>query len=175
MSDKEKKKFKDTGFGKFLSKAGKIVPELAGVAIKAVSGDIKGVIEETKDIFVKPENRENPEVQQLLREFELHRMDWEREIFQLEIADKASARQREVEMAKAGKTDWLQMITGVAITASFLAIVWAILFWHIPEENAEAFAHLRGIIEGAFVTGMVGYYFGTSKSSSDKTKMLSGK
>jgi len=34
--------------------------------------------------------------------------------------------------------------------------------------NKEAFAHLRGMIDGAFVTGLVGYYFVKSKGDNLK-------
>jgi len=38
------------------------------------------------------------------------------------------------------------------------------MFLEVPEENRESFAHLRGMIDGAFVGGLVGYYFVKSKT-----------
>lgn len=61
--------------------------------------------------------------------------------------------------------DILYYATGFAIIAVFLTMSYVVMFIQIPEENKEAFAHLRGMIDGAFVTGLVGYYFVKSKAS----------
>jgi hypothetical protein len=66
--------------------------------------------------------------------------------------------------------EWLKSIdilyyaTGFAIIAVFLTMSYVVMFLTVPKENAEAFAHLRGMIDGAFVTGLVGYFFVKSKS-----------
>lgn len=65
--------------------------------------------------------------------------------------------------------DWLKSIdimfhaTGFSIIAVFLTMSYVVMFVPVPKDNAEAFAHLRGMIDGAFVTGLVGYYFVKSK------------
>ena len=42
----EKKKFWETGFGKFLTKAGGAVPEILDIGGKAITGNFSGAIEE---------------------------------------------------------------------------------------------------------------------------------
>jgi len=68
-------------------------------------------------------------------------------------------------------TNWLKTVdllyyaTGFAIIAVFLTMSWVTMFLAVPEQNKEAFAHLRGMIDGAFVTGLVGYFFVKSKEN----------
>ena len=64
--------------------------------------------------------------------------------------------------------DLLQHATAFSIIAVFLTMSYVVMFVPVPKENAEAFAHLRGMIDGAFVTGLVGYYFVKSKSDTPK-------
>jgi hypothetical protein len=59
--------------------------------------------------------------------------------------------------------DVLRLSTGFSIIIVFLSMSYVTMFLTVPEENREAFAHLRGMIDGAFVTGLVGYYFVKSK------------
>lgn len=68
--------------------------------------------------------------------------------------------------------DVLHAATAVAVIISFLTIIFALIFVEIPEGNREVFVHLMGIIEGSFVSGLVAYYFGSSKGSHDKTQAL---
>lgn len=62
--------------------------------------------------------------------------------------------------------DILYYATGLSIITVFLTMSYVVMFIPVPKENAEAFAHLRGMIDGAFVTGLVGYYFVKSKPES---------
>ena len=88
------------------------------------------------------------------------------------LADRANARQREVEYLKAlGHVDWMQISVGVMVMVSFCFLQYVLVYRHIPEENKDVFLHLMGMIDTA--AGLViGYYFGSSKGSADKTKML---
>lgn len=61
------------------------------------------------------------------------------------------------------KFDLIQTATAFSIITVFLTMSYVVMFKTVPEENKEAFAHLRGMIDGAFVTGLVGYYFVKSK------------
>ncbi len=66
--------------------------------------------------------------------------------------------------------EWLKSIdvlyyaTGFAIITVFITMSYVVMFLTVPKENAEAFAHLRGMIDGAFVAGLVGYFFVKSKN-----------
>ena len=148
MSDK--KKFKDTKLGKFLMQK---LPEFAGAALTGGPLEaLKTIIDE--DPSIGPEEKR-----------ELHRELIE--AYKAEVADRDSARQREVEVAKAGGKDWLFNITGLVGLGAFGVIIWAILALDIPETNKELFYHLIGIVEGVSLS-IFGYYFGTSMKDEKK-------
>jgi hypothetical protein len=149
MSDK--KKFKDTGVGKFLM--GKL-PELASAALTG------GPLEALRTIIDSDASIGPEEKQRLHNELI--------EAYKAEVEDRDSARSREVEIAKAGKNDWLFNLTGIVGLGAFGVIIWAILALDIPETNKELFYHLIGIVEGVSLS-IFGYYFGTSmKDNKDK-------
>ena len=135
-----KKPFKETKVGKLLFGAKELLPE------NGVLGVLKNLID--SDDTLTPEERE-----------EAHK--WLIEAYKAEVDDRASARLREVEIAKTGKFDLLFNLTGLVGLASFGVIIWAILALQIPENNKELFYHLIGIVEGVSLS-IFGYYFGTS-------------
>jgi len=95
MSDK--KKFKDTAVGKFLTKK---LPELAGAALTGGPIEaIKSLIDDDATITPEEKSRLNAELI---------------EMYKAEVEDRDSARKREVEITKSGKVDWLFNITGLA-------------------------------------------------------------
>lgn len=94
--------------------------------------------------------------------------------YEAEIRDRETARLREIEIAKVGKTDWMMKVVGMVGLASFMFLIYALIFRTIPSDNKELFAHLIGIVEGVAL-GIFGYYFGTSRSSDRKTEILSKK
>ena len=148
MSDK--KKFKDTGVGKFLMKK---LPELAGAALTG------GPLEALKTLIDSDASIGPQEKERLHNELI--------EAYKAEVEDRDSARSREVEVAKAGKNDWLFNLTGIVGLGAFAVIIWAILALDIPETNKELFYHLIGIVEGVSLS-IFGYYFGTSMKDNDK-------
>jgi hypothetical protein len=80
---------------------------------------------------------------------------------ELENADRASARNREVEVTKAlGKRDWMQMFVGVsAMVIGIALVIWA----KNGVEDKEIFFHILGFAEGTLVGQVVNYYFGSSQ------------
>lgn len=140
------KPFKETRVGKLLGQAKSLLPE------KGVLGVLKNLIDTDEDL--SPE--EKAEAHKALIE-----------AYEAEVADRDSARSREVEIAKSGKSDWLFNITGLVGLGSFGVIIWAILYLDIPETNKELFYHLIGIVEGVSLS-IFGYYFGTSMKDEKK-------
>jgi len=166
---KEKKAFKDTKFGQFLNKAGGSIPEILTIAGKVATGNIGGAIQyiigETSNILEdKAKNDANAKA--LLIEFEKYKMTYEKELFELEVEDRKSARTREVELAKTGKTDWLMYAAGTTALGTFLLMVYAVIFMPSTVDNT-LFHQLMGIIEGVALS-VFGYYFGTSKSQNEQ-------
>ena len=140
------KPFKETKVGKLLGQAKSLLPE------KGVLGVLKNLIDTDEELT--PE--EKAEAHKALIE-----------AYEAEVADRDSARNREVEIAKSGKSDWLFNITGLVGLGSFGVIIWAILYLDIPETNKELFYHLIGIVEGVSLS-IFGYYFGTSMKDEKK-------
>jgi hypothetical protein len=169
------KKFNETGFGKFLAKAGDTLKDkggdILGIGIKVATGNVSGAISDVTDML---KGDDSPEAKQLLNEFEIEKQKFEIEMYSLEIKDRESARNREVEIKKAGGNDIMMVITGSVGLLAFLTIVYTILFRTLPEGNEKLVYHLLGVVEGVSVT-MFAYYFGSSKGSKEKNEMLKTK
>lgn len=144
----DRKKFKDTKVGKFLKeKAPKILDVIGDVLPSSgVFGVAKNLINLSEDLTQEEKDMLNRELVTMM---------------ELELADKISARDREVSIAGLHKLDFLFYTTGVVGLMSFAFIVYAIVFLDIPDENKEVWIHLIGITEGV-VLSIFGYYFGSS-------------
>ena len=81
--------------------------------------------------------------------------------FELEVKDRDSARNREVELAKVKGVDWMMYATGIVGLLSFVSMVAAVIFIPSVQDN-KLFVHLMGIIEGVVISNLFAYYFGTS-------------
>ena len=148
MEDKEKKKFKDTKVGKFLNeKAPKMLDTIGDVLPdKGVLGIVKNLISSSDEL--------SPEDKAIA-------LDHLKEVFELEVQDRDSARNREIEIAKIHRFDFLFYLTGFVGLSVFCFIVYAIVYLQIPDQNKEIWIHLIGISEGV-VLSIFGYYFGSS-------------
>lgn len=139
-----KKPFKDTKVGKFLMKK---LPDFAGAALTGGPLEaIKSLIDD--DPAITPEEKA-----QLHEELV--------ELYKLEVADRDSARNREIEVAKTGRFDFMYNLTGVIGLGAFAFIVYAIVYLEIPEDNKEVWIHLIGICEG-IVLSIFGYFYGSA-------------
>ena len=141
------KKIKDSKIGKFLAEKVPHVLDLVGDVLpeQGTLGIVKNII--SKDPDLTPEEKQ--EIHNRLVEF-----------YKLEVEDRDSARQREVEMVKAGSDDWMMNFTGVVGLGGFVLLLVAIVFLQVPEHNKELMIHTTGIVEG-IVLSIVGYYFGS--------------
>ena len=84
-----------------------------------------------------------------------------KEMYELEVRDRESARTREVEVKKAGKQDWMMFITGLIGLASFVFLIYAVVYVEGVTDN-DLFVHLMGMIEGVVIGNIFAYYYGTS-------------
>ena len=146
------KPFKETKVGKFLleklpSIAGDILPD------KGVLGIVKNLIDAEPELTPEEKTQMHQELV---------------EIYELEVADRDSARKREVEIAKTGRFDLMYNLTGIVGLGAFVFIIYAIIYLEIPENNKEVWIHLIGICEG-IVLSIFGYFFGSAiKENKDK-------
>ena len=155
MSDK--KKFKDTAVGRFLTQ------KLPGAV--RVAGDLlpdQGVFGVVKNLVAGSKMSIEDKRQAMAMLIEEERMYME---------DRANARNREIELAKAGKMDWMMKVVGLTMLAAFIASLCTVYFFDL--KNKELAHFILGELT-TMVVGIVAYYFGTSKSSNDKTKLLGG-
>ena len=137
-----KKPFKDTTVGKFLLKK---IPGIVGDVLpdKGVLGIVKNLID--GDDSMTAEEKAN----------------LKKELYELEVADRDSARKREAEIKKAGGQDWMMFITGIVGLASFIFMIYAVVYIPSVTHN-DLFVHLMGVIEGVVVSNIFAYYYGTS-------------
>jgi len=140
-----KKKFKDTKVGQFLLKklpgfASEVLPD------KGVLGIVKNLIDGEPDLTPEEKAQMHDEIL---------------EFYKIEVADRDSARKREIEVAKTGNFDIMFNLTGIIGLGAFAFIIYAIVYLQIPEANKEVWIHLIGICEG-IVLSIFGYFFGSA-------------
>ena len=85
------------------------------------------------------------------------------ELYKLEVDDRDSARNREVELAKTNRFDFMFNLTGLVGLSCFSFLVYAIVYLEIPAHNKEIWIHLIGVTEG-IVLSIIGYFYGSSAS-----------
>jgi hypothetical protein len=124
-----------------LDKAGDLLPDSGWLGV------VKNIIDNDEDL--------TPEEKNAMREHLL-------EVFAKEVEDRQSARERQVQMVKAGAKDWLFSITGITGLTAFLFLAGTIVFLEVPENNEEIFIHLIGIVEGVALM-IFSFYFGGIK------------
>lgn len=148
MMPEKKKRFRDTKIGLFLkNKAPEILDKVGDLLPDAgVLGIVKNLIDTS---FVL-----SPEDKALAQEYI-------KQLYEIEVDDRVSARDREIEIVKAGKNDLMFTLTGIIGLAVFLFVIYTITYRDIPQDNKELFIHLIGVSEG-IVISIFGYYFGSS-------------
>jgi len=140
-----KKKFKDTKVGQFLLKklpgfASEVLPD------KGVLGIVKNLIDGEPDLTPEEKAQMHDEIL---------------EFYKIEVADRDSARKREIQVAKTGNFDIMFNLTGFIGLGAFAFIIYAIVYLQIPEANKEVWIHLIGICEG-IVLSIFGYFYGSA-------------
>lgn len=70
--------------------------------------------------------------------------------------------------------DKFQYALGACIVVGFFVLLGGLLFVAVPVENTGAFNIMLGILSGGVGT-VIGYFYGSSKGSSEKNDILAGK
>ena len=144
----EKKKFKDTKIGQFLKNKAPNILDIVGDVLpdQGALSIVKNLI--NKDDTIDAETKK-----------ELHNQLIE--AYKTEVADRDSARKREVEIAKVRKFDFMFTLTGLVGLSTFVFLVYAIVYINIPEHNEKTFYTLIGLVEGITLS-IFSFYFGAS-------------
>ena len=108
-----KKPFKETGLGKFLLGAGSTIIDIVGDVLpdKGLLGVVKKLIDKDPDLS---EDQKAEAHDKLV------------ELYRLEVADRDSARKREVNLRKYG-TDWMFNLTGIVGLSAFAFLVYTVV------------------------------------------------
>jgi hypothetical protein len=123
-----------------------------------------------KDIVTNDEKLDEDTKRQLIET--LH--DQDMDIFLAEVKDRDSARNREIEVVKAHGNNSTQHVLAYIGVAGFIAMVAFILtkgLKEMTEQEAFIVGNLVGAM-GGIATTIFAYYFGSSKGSDDKTKIM---
>jgi len=137
---------------------------LGGMAVKAIAE--KMGVEDTVEAVTQA-LQADPDAAAKLAEIDLAQ-------FKAESADRDSARVREVGLAAAGGSRFAQLVMPilavgtVALTYMFVGIL---LFKIVPTEQQQLIIFALGFMT-ASAQQVLSYYFGSSKSSQDKTVAL---
>lgn len=157
---------------------GSLLGGSAGSAVGELVASALGV-DNTADA-VATAMKTDPEAATKLRELELtHKTKLEElriEEEKARLLDVQNARSREVELAKAGKSNSPLYVLAAAVVVGFFAIVFVLLFKSavIPDGSREVAFLLVGTLSTAF-GAVIQYFFGSSKGSADKTAFLATK
>lgn len=142
-----KTKFKDTKVGKFLKEKAPAVLDVVGDLLpdSGVLGVVGNLIDKSNM------NDEDKEIA----------MTDIKEMYKIEVADRESARSREIEVKRAGKQDVMMIVTGIVGLLSFIFMIYAVVYEEDVIDN-DLFVHLLGMIEGVVISNIFAYYYGTS-------------
>ena len=111
----------------------------------------------------------NPENIQKLKEMEL-------EFYKIDAADRDSARNREIEMAKADVhfiTKNITSILAIGTVSGALVMTSLIFFVDFPDSQENIIIFVLGSLFG-IATQVMSYYFGSSQGSKEKTEEIKG-
>ena len=113
------KKLKDTKLGQALKRVAPQVLDVVGGILpdQGALGIVKNLIDKDESI--------DPATKQMLHEQVV-------ETYKLEVEDRDSAREREVEILKTGSSDWMMNVTGIIGLGSFIFLIYAIVFITVP-------------------------------------------
>ena len=155
--------------------AGTVVGGLAGGAISLI-GQAFGVedVEDPEQIYNAI--KADPEAVIKLKQIELdHKIELQKlalEIDRAYLQDVQNARQRQVEVEKTtGKKDINLYFLAWTIVCGFFGLT-VVLIWHeLPDDSTGVVFLLFGALVAGF-TQVINYFFGSSKSSGEKTRLL---
>jgi len=150
--------------------ASALLGPLGGVAVAAI-GHIIGIPDATTENITKAfqDGKITPDQLAEIKKLELQYQNDEKErgfkYTELEFKDKDSARQMQI----VTKSSVPATLTFLITVGFFGVLVW--MLFDVSENTPPALMYLLGSLNTAW-TGCVAYWFGTTKSSADKTNII---
>ncbi len=156
--------------------ANAIVPGSGGLAASLVSKAL-GVRNDPKEIeqaLVKATPEQIEKLKQLELQHEEKLIELATENDKLYLKDRQNARNREIEIVKAtGHSDWNLYLLAWTVVVGFFVLCWVLMNFPLPQGSSQVVFMLFGALSTGFGT-VLSYFFGSSKSSAEKTKLLKG-
>ena len=88
---------------------------------------------------------------------------------QTDAADRANARQRQIDLK-----DWTPTVLAAGVTIGFFGILGWMLHKPVPEDNRDVMNIMLGSLGTAWIS-IISFYFGSSAGSEKKTALLASK
>ncbi len=165
----EKKKFKDTKLGLFLSQKAPTLLKQVGDFLPN-SGTL-GIVKKGIEILGPQDKEEGLEqvakLERKLTEIDIQNQQIELDELRAKLNDRSDARSREIESIKLNKKSPLMAVLGFGMLSCYIGLLVALIFLDIPEQNKDQLIHMEGIMEGGLLA-MISYYFGDSQRSEKK-------
>lgn len=143
----------------------------AGAAVNGLCGILGLKADSKPEDIEKALQNASPEFWLKLKEFEFKYKELEIKEQAIHHEDRVSARMREVNMSESGQRDYTPTILALTYTLGYFVLLFCLFHFKIPSEMQRVFDVLVGGLT-AVVYKIADYYLGTSKSSSDKTKIM---
>lgn len=150
---------------------------ISGLLGKETAGVIASTGKVLDDLITSTEEKEAAKLE-IEKVFNLHSEKIQELILEgdkAELADKASARDREIAIANSDKAPLINKIIlpilASFVTLGFFGILLFMMFHSVPIANSAVLFTMLGSLGTAWIT-IVGYYFGSSLGSSKKSEEL---
>ncbi len=140
---------------------------MGGMAVKAMASKLG--VEDTVEAVAQAISSD-PTAALKLQEIDLKQ-------FELEVQDRNSARQMQI--AALQQDSWfaknfLYLFTSIWSIFAMCFFI-GVTFGTVPESGTRMADTILGVLIGTVITGFFNFFFGSSKSSQDKTQLLKGK
>ena len=143
---------------------------LVGMAVRAISSAIFGHENGTEDdimnVLGNPTGDQLAQLKKIDADFKVQMKSLDIDLERIAEEDRDSARQMQMTTR-----DWIPRVLAVGVTFGFFGIVAYILHYGLPPTGGEALLMLIGTLGTAW-TSVMGFYFGSSAGSKQKTDAL---
>jgi len=143
---------------------------VAGMAVRAISGALFGHENASEDdimaALANPNGDQLAALKKIDADFKVQMKSLDIDLERISAADRDSARNMEIQTR-----DWIPRVLAVGVTVGFFGIVGYILHYGLPPTGGEALLMLIGTLGTAW-TSVMGFYFGSSAGSKQKTDAL---